>query len=231
VRALYARLLKYWNEDRSLTALLIYLVIEIFVVPLVTRDTLWQPILQAVFYSLILLSGVFSVASYRYQFWTTFTLAAVAFIVQLTSLFWPSDRLTVVSLASSVTFLSVLAVMVLVHVFSEGEVNFHRIRGGIAVYLIIGTVLANAYYMIELLDPASFTSAIPGVVQFTRWEFMYFSFVTLTTLGYGDVLPVSQTAQSLTMAEGLIGQLLPVVLIARLVSLEIEHRRQRRLKA
>jgi voltage-gated potassium channel Kch len=224
-------LLKYWNEDRSLTALLIYLVIEIFVVPLVTRDTLWQPILQAVFYSLILLSGVFSVASYRYQFWTTFILAGVAFMAQLTSLFWPSARLTVVSLASSVTFLSVLAVLVLVHVFREGEVNFHRIRGGIAVYLIIGTVLANAYYMIELLDPASFTSAIPGVVRFTRWEFMYFSFVTLTTLGYGDVLPVSQTAQSLTMAEGLIGQLLPVVLIARLVSLEIEHRRQRRPKA
>jgi hypothetical protein len=106
-------------------------------------------------------------------------------------------------------------------------VTAHRVRGAIALYLLIAMLFAFLYSFIEKLAPGAFTtpggwSRAAGAYAET---FYYFSIVTLTTVGFGDITPVHPFVRSLVMLEALIGQLYPAVLLARLVTLEIETRR------
>ena len=78
--------------------------------------------------------------------------------------------------------------------------------------------------------PSAFNfSTIPFPSEFHKLQskLFYFSFVTLTSIGYGDIMPVNPAAQTVAILEGLIGQLFPAILLARLVSLEIESRQSR----
>ena len=107
------------------------------------------------------------------------------------------------------------------------RVTSHHIQGAVAVYLMLGLIWGFVYSLVELRQPGSFnlpeaavgeTPANPGEnIQ----ELLYFSFVTLTTLGYGDVSPVGSSARTLAILEALVGQLYLVILIARLVSLRV----------
>jgi len=111
-------------------------------------------------------------------------------------------------------------------VFSKGRMTTDRVAGAIAVYLLLGLVWALLYGVISAADPDAFR----GIGAFTleesgvQQDFIYFSFVTLTTLGYGDMLPVSPMAKTLAWFEAVFGQLFLAVTIARLVSLEIAHK-------
>jgi len=103
------------------------------------------------------------------------------------------------------------------------------IRGAVAAYLLLGLTFAFAYEMITLKWPDAFTfaNARPTMPDALISHFVYFSFVTLTTLGYGDVTPNHPIARSLVTVEALIGQLFPAILLARLVSLELLHEERR----
>ena len=110
-----------------------------------------------------------------------------------------------------------MALVVLAQTFRAGPVNFHRIQGAVAAYLLLGLAWALAYELVSLLAAGAFSFAGSGGPE--RPDFVYFSFVTLTTVGYGDVTPVHPVARSLAVAEALTGQLYPAILLARLVSL------------
>jgi hypothetical protein len=88
----------------------------------------------------------------------------------------------------------------------------------------MGLLWAFAYEVVELLQPGSFSLKTQSSGD-TLSQLAYFSFTTLTTLGFGDILPVNPLARSLTVLEGLVGQLFPLILIARLVAMEIEYQR------
>jgi voltage-gated potassium channel Kch len=96
-------------------------------------------------------------------------------------------------------------------------VNVHRIQGAVAAYLLLGLSWALAYELVALRVGQAFSGAGLGAAE--RTSFIYFSFVTLTTVGYGDITPVHPVARSLAVAEALTGQLYPAILLARLVSL------------
>jgi len=120
---------------------------------------------------------------------------------------------------------------ILIRVFHEGPINVHRIAGAVAVYLLIGFLWGGLYLIIGLLFPGAFSFTHPplsGNIPDLQAKLVYFSFVTLTTIGYGDIHPVHPAAQNLAVLEGLVGQLFPAILIARLVSMEIEDRRGKR---
>jgi len=110
-------------------------------------------------------------------------------------------------------------------VFGPGRVNYHRVVGAVLLYLLIalifsalfafvGLVIANAFSGLTLVDSPALASNL-----------IYFSFVTLTSTGYGDVVPLHPIARSLCNVETIIGQLYPATLLARLVTLELAHRR------
>jgi hypothetical protein len=131
--------------------------------------------------------------------------------------------------ALTILALSILAVLVLILVFREGPVTSHRIQGAIAVYLLLGLVWMSAYKLLYQTIPGAFRFP-EGELSALRFKhgLVYFSFVTLTTVGYGDITPVHPLARSLAMAEALVGQLYPAILIARLVSMELASRQERR---
>ena len=121
----------------------------------------------------------------------------------------------------AVLFFTYIISAFLIDIFSHTRVDTNRLLSAICVYLCMGIIWAMLYGLIDIHDPAAIK--IPaGDTTFSRInELMYFSFVTLTTLGYGDVIPLSNPARSLAAVEALVGQLYLTVLVARLVGLHI----------
>jgi hypothetical protein len=120
-----------------------------------------------------------------------------------------------------------LAIVVARAVFAPGKVNFHRIVGAILLYLDIGLIFVALFCLVALLDPSAFTGLplLSDNLLAIAGNLIYFSFATLTSVGYGDIVPLHPFARSLANIEAIIGQLYPATLLARLVTLELEHRR------
>lgn len=111
---------------------------------------------------------------------------------------------------------------------SEGVVTIHRIQGAIAVYILIALIWALLYSLLEQLSPGAFLhSTVIRPEEIGVEDFIYFSVTTLTTTSFGDITAVRSLARSLVILKALIGQLFPAISIARLVTLQIEHKKQR----
>ena len=125
-------------------------------------------------------------------------------------------------------FCAILASVVLAQVLREGPITFYRIQGAAAFYLLLGLAWALAYELVELRWPDAFA---PPPSTTTKEDatarFVYFNFVTLTTVGYGDITAVHPFARSLVTLEALTGQLFPAILLARLVSMELYYRQSK----
>jgi Ion channel len=109
-------------------------------------------------------------------------------------------------------------------VFGPGRINYHRIVGGVLLYLTIGLTFVALFAFIVLLVPNAFNNPRPVQGNFAISNLIYFSFVTLTTMGYGDVVPLHPYARGPANVEAIIGQLYPATLLARLVTLELAKR-------
>jgi hypothetical protein len=121
----------------------------------------------------------------------------------------------------------VLLIYLLGHaVLAPGEITRHRVVGAVALYLALGMAFAAAYRLSSQLAPDSLGNVPAGTGQFQAYSsVLYFSFVTLTSVGYGDIVPVQPFVRALSNVEAVIGQLYPATLLARLVTLELERRR------
>jgi Ion channel len=111
-------------------------------------------------------------------------------------------------------------------VFGPGRVSVHRIVGAVLLYMLIALAFVSLFTLVGLLVPNAFSGLVLEDNQKMASTLIYFSFVTLTSTGYGDIYPVHPVARSLCNLETIIGQLYPATLLARLVSLEIEGRRR-----
>jgi len=107
--------------------------------------------------------------------------------------------------------------------FTEGPVDANRILGAIAVYLLIGLIWAVVYSAVNELDPGAFNGTEPGEWRHNFAELVYFSFVSLTTLGYGDISPDTPFTRFLVYLEAIFGQLYLAIMIAGLVGIRIAH--------
>ncbi len=130
------------------------------------------------------------------------------------------------ALAGTALFFCYVAGLVLVDIFRSTTVTLDIIAGGICVYLFFGNICGMVYALIGRLDPAAFsipevTASYVGNSLGEVSSAMYFSFVTLTTLGYGDITPVNDFARTLAYLEAAIGQFYLTVLIASLVGIHI----------
>ena len=220
---------RFWFEERSLSVFLLLLVVQMFVIGSVVRAGLALDIAGDLLFSILLVAGVFMVVRYRTLQWTAGMFVLLAIAVRWTGFVFGTPRLlfwnAVLSLLSALAFL----LIVLWWVYREGSVTGHRVRGAIAAYLLLALCFSLAYDLIEYVHPGSFTLPLGGAqgIQTRSALFLYFSVVTLTTVGFGDITAVHPVARSLVMVEALVGTLYPAILLARLVTLQIETRRRK----
>ncbi len=213
--------------EHALHPLLLALLLLILVVkPLV--ELRWLPgYAMAIGLQAVILAGLFCLDAARHR---TRHLVVVALLtaagLQGLSLGLSGGTPPLVAAGAAALALSTLIAAILAQVFAAGRVNFRRIEGAIAAYLLIGLVFACLYELLHRLDPGAFLHhGAPASEVGEVASYLFFSFVTLTTTGYGDIVPVHPIARSLAILEALTGQLYLAILLARLVSLEIAHRR------
>jgi hypothetical protein len=112
-------------------------------------------------------------------------------------------------------------------VFGPGHVTLHRVQGAVVLYLNFALFFFVLYRLVDTLASHAFKGLPqPGAEHGSGAALLYFSFTTLTTAGFGDIAPLHPFARNLASLESVIGQLFPATLLARLVSLELEHRRR-----
>ena len=212
------RLHDEWR-DRILTALTLLMVVHLFVVaPLESHALHIQPI-GAVFVVLlsigllILSRSLVPVAAIL----AVVGLLAVAVVLRIRGGHVALD----VSLQAAAWLLIALVIIWTVAraVFGPGRITYHRIVGAIMLYLTIGLVFVALYTLVGAYSPNAFSGTTITARVSLPSDLVYFSFTTLTTLGYGDIMPVHPIARSLSNVEAIIGQVYPATLLARLVSL------------
>jgi hypothetical protein len=106
-------------------------------------------------------------------------------------------------------------------VFRRGRVTYHRIVGAVLLYLLVAVGFAALFAFVGLSIPDAFKGIAFEDDAALAAELFYLSFATLTTTGYGDIVPVHPLARSLCNIEAVVGQLYPATLLARLVTLEL----------
>jgi hypothetical protein len=204
----------------GMLALLALLVATVFVVPALPFDDRVLQLCVDVMMSLVLAMGVLAVADHRRIVLVLAALSVVSIAVRWSATLASTELLPLLREISSLLALLVLAIAVGISVFGKGKAAADRILGAVVLYLLIGVNWAVAYAITESVHPGSFTGGAGEVMDIRHWT--YFSFVTLTTVGYGDIVPMARAARSMAIVEALVGQLYPAVILARLVSLPQE---------
>ena len=197
----------------------------LFAIPLTHDFGILSPALvKAFFFSVLMIVGAHSLKGGGHFFKIGMTLAAVGVVLNVLAVSQSSLVFQYGAYLSLIAFLLVSISCTLRQVAFGTEINTNRLVGAICVYLLLGVIWALVYSLLEFAAPSSFTGIAPG--DATGWDsgWIYFSFVTLTTLGYGDITPVSATARSLAYLQAIAGQFYIAVLVAGLVSAYITDR-------
>ena len=208
-----------WQSQANLSFFLALLVVVAFVLPSMGFGANDIKLYSDLAFSLLLLSGVAIAWGRRKLFLVAGFVGSAALAVRWMAFFTPTAALQLWSDQWSLAAILLIAVVLLLQVFREGPVTHSRIQGAIAVYLLFGIGWAHAYHIAETLHPGSFATTAAAMSNVSDW--VYYSFVTLTTVGYGDITPARPIARTLSIGEALTGQLYLAVLIARLVAMEV----------
>lgn len=179
--------------------------------------------LLAFFLMLVLLAAVRTVAGQVRQYHIAVVLGVVAVVPQFGVIVQRSEWLEALRYAAMTLFLFWVCALLLRDIIVRSKsVSLELILGAVNIYLMVGIGFAFAYGLIEHLQPGSFTgleqqiNASIGVLPF-----LYFSFITLTTLGYGDITPLTPFGTTASFMEAMFGQLYLAIMVARLVGLYI----------
>ena len=209
---------RLWLSDRMLLALLAILVVLVFLLPLVPLDRPERIVADLVF-SLLVLSGILTLARSVAGAWLGGAVASAALAVRFLDRVVPGVRLTEWDAVLGFFAEGALAAVLLNQLFRPGSVTPFRVAGAVVVYLLLGMMWTEVYYLIEILRPGAFHFMSPPPANEMRGRLHYFSYATLSTVGYGDVTALHPVARSAANLEALTGQLFPAILIARLVAM------------
>ena len=170
-----------------------------------------------------LLIAVLSLVSSKRMYMAAWSLVAAKIVLDVVAYIEPSAGVHIAETVVMFAFFVLATAFSLQRVLEGDVVDMNRIAGGISIYMLIGLIWASLYFFLSLVDPQAFNGVSdfrPDDAQLLRNTFMdllYYSYVTLSTLGYGEITPVSRGAQSLAYLEAICGVMYVAVLVSALV--------------
>jgi voltage-gated potassium channel len=186
-------------------------------------------ILTDILFAAILISGLWAVSRGRAVFIAALLVAIPALVLGWVGRFAGVPLLGALDRVFLIIFMGITLVTLVSHIARAKEGTAEIIMGAASSYFLIGLVWAFTFSLMEKFAPGSFR--LPESPIDVESQFVYFSFVTLTTVGYGDITPASMTARYYSVLEAVTGQLYLAVLVSGLVGLFISQRPQGRSEA
>ena len=197
--------------------LFVYLVVNPFLTTIPHSRAIFQLLL-----TIVLLFAIFAVHKEKGVLALSITLLSLTLLFHWLGIFGVLRFSAPVGHLIMIMYLATLVYTFFRAIFRAPKVTFSLICATICLYLIIGVLWAAVFFLLESVSPGSFSGGILAHASSSEKvleSFIYFSFITLTTLGYGDITPQTQGAGALCQAEAIVGQFYIAVLVARLVSM------------
>jgi Ion channel len=214
-------------RDQALTALLVLETLVLFVAAPLAVMGLEPPLLVAGPVAVLLIATIVIVSPNAGARILALFAAVLAICGAVIRIRHPSQLTFWLGHTSVIVAVIAISLVVTRAVFAPGRVTHHRIQGAVVLYLNIAVIFASAYRLLSELSPGSFSNLAAGQSEAAAASSMlYFSLTTLTSTGFGDILPVHPIARSMTNLEAVMGQLYLTILLARLVTMHLDTRRQ-----
>ncbi|HXY54747.1 MAG TPA: ion channel [Nitrospirota bacterium] len=204
-----------WDAKRGPYGLLVVTVLTVFVISPLVATGMLDPLIVDAFVVVFMFAGVLTVHPHYAVRYLVLILAALAVLLRIASKIIPGASVTISQAMMEAAAIGLFAALVMKQFLVSERPPSHRICAAIMVYLFLGIMWARLYEIAGVVIPGAFHMD-GGSATIT--SYLYFSFITLTTIGYGDILPVHPIARNLAVVEAITGQMYIAILIARLVS-------------
>ncbi len=160
--------------------------------------------------------------------WAALVLGFLFFSIIIFVRFFEHHLLVYIILALLFIYFTGAFLLAVRHVLFEGDIDENKIIGSLSLYLLIGLIWSVIYLFLLIVDPSSFSG-----VEISSWQegfsrVAYYSFVTLTTLGYGDVLPTNHIAEFFVYLEAVFGVFYMAIIVSSLIALRLDAIQQKR---
>ena len=208
----------------SAAQFLVGLILILFMAPFVDELRYGEAI-DAVLITLVLILGVLAVGRSHRTLVLALVLMLPAVVTRWVGHFWPDLLPLAARSITGLVFLCFVEFQLLHFIFRTPRVNSEVLCAGLSGYLLLGILWMSAYMLVSRLNPDathpafSFNTGTATAHSLSQFEAYYFSFITLSTVGYGDITPLTNGARTLAMTEAMTGTLYMAVLISRLVAL------------
>lgn len=208
-----------WDKESGLGGMFFLLAIMHFIIVPVFSSYASFMVVINVFWMLLLFSGIFSLAKDKKQGLKISIIPTLFVLFNWINVFDENPFIVFTDTVFTIGTLVLLVILVLIKVFEPGPITKYRIAGSIVVYMLLANIWAVVYlYLYEHIEGA-FQLTLPAFESNTlHANFMYFSYITITTTGFGEIVPLHPIARAFVQVEAFVGVLYPVILIGRLVS-------------
>jgi hypothetical protein len=208
-----------WDKESGVSGMLILLFAMHFIlIPLFGSYSFFMVTLN-IFWMLFLIAGIISLSKTKKQAIQISIIPFLFVVFGWLNVFNSTPLFITVDIVLTVCTFGLLIFLVLVKVFEPGPITGYRVIGSVVVYMILANLWAVIYLFIYKHIPGSFSITLPPFQSNTlQANFLYFSYITITTTGFGEIVPLHPFARAMVQVEAIIGVLYPVVLIGRLVS-------------
>ncbi|WP_268846098.1 potassium channel family protein [Flavobacterium aestivum] len=215
----YRFLNQLWNKESGLSGMLVLLFIMHFVLIPIFGSYPYFMIIINVFWMMFLIAGIITLFKSKKQKASFIIIPFMFILFGWITVFEQTPFVLFADIFFTIATFGLLIVLVLKKVFEPGPITGYRVIGSIVVYMIFANLWSAIYLFIYEHIPGAFQITLPAFESNTlQANFLYFSYITITTTGFGEIVPLHPIARSMVQIEAIIGVLYPVILIGRLVS-------------